>query len=204
MRVVASVLAVTALVLSGCIQAPAGTTLGTSPSATPSAAASAAPSPTASATPSPTNSRQARWQTYVSTRWAYSIGYPGDWYNLASFGLPDTQKYFANENVGAPLEMSSTGVWESIEVQTNTASCPPSYLSDSVLRQSPITVGGVPATRLVINMTAAAAEASYITGVWVKRNGRCYSIQFLSQTAAARDANAGLADQIIASFRFLG
>jgi hypothetical protein len=196
MRVVASVLAVTALVLSGCIQAPAGTTLGTSPSATPSAAASAAPSPT--------NSPQARWQTYISTRWGYSNGYPGDWYNLPSSGLPDTLKYFANENVGAPPEMSATGVMESIEVQTNTASCPPSYLSDSVIRQSPTTVGGVPTTRLVIDSIPSGAEAAYITGVWVKRNGRCYSIQFLSQTAAARDANAGLADQIIASFRFLG
>ena len=185
MRVVTSLLAVTALVLAGCIQAPAAATLGISPSAT----------------PSPTNSPQARWQTYVSTRWGYSIGYPGDWHNLAGFGVPDTQKYFANENVGAPLEMSSTGVWETIEVQTKTTSCPRSYVSNSVIRQSPTTVGGVPTTRLVVNMTAAAAEASYITGVWVKRDGRCYSIQFSSPTAAARDANAGLADQMIASFR---
>jgi hypothetical protein len=120
-----------------------------------------------------------------------------------NFGAPDTGKYFSNENVGAPLEMSSHGVWETAEVQSNpTGSCPPSYVSRYVVRQSPTTVDGVATTRYVINQTPSGAEAAYLIGVWVTHGGSCYSIQFVSLTPSARDANADVADQAIASFKF--
>ncbi len=165
----------------------------------PSATASVSPS----ATPSPSRTAQPGWKTYVSARWGYSIDYPGDWYNLANFGPPDTQKYFSNENVGAPLEMTARGVWETIEVRAHpTGSCSPPYVSMYVIRQSSTTVDSVATTRYVINLTRSGSEAAYISGVWVMHSGSCYSIQFLSSTPSARDANAGVADQTIASFKF--
>jgi hypothetical protein len=63
---------------------------------------------------SPRHTPPPGWKTYVSARWGYSIDYLGDWYDLANFGAPDTQKYFSNENVRAPLEMTARGVWETI------------------------------------------------------------------------------------------
>ena len=70
------------------------------------------------------------------------------------------------------------------------------------VRQSPTTVDGVATTRYVINMTPSGGEASYGIGVWVHHGGSCYSIQFDSPTASTRDANAGIDDQAIASFKF--
>jgi hypothetical protein len=180
------------LVLTSCGSSQATTS--------PSATASVSPS----ATPSPSHTAQPGWKTYVSARWGYSIAYPGDWYDLANFGAPDTQKYFSNENVGTPLQMTQRGVWETIEVQPNpTGSCPPSYVSRSVIGQSPTRVGGVATTRYVINMTpSGGAEAAYINGVWVTHSGGCYAIQFVSLTPTTRDASTGVADQAIASFQF--
>jgi len=179
------------LVLTSCGSSQATTS--------PSATASVSPS----ATPSPSHTAQPGWKTYVSARWGYSIDYPGDWYDLANSGAPDTQKYFSNENVGAPLEMTQRGVWETIEVQPNsTGSCPPSYVSRSVIGQSPTRVDGAATTRYVINMTPSGAEAAYIIGVWVTHSGGCYSIQFLSSTPTTRDASTRVADQAIASFQF--
>lgn len=166
-------------------------------SATPTTSAST------SATPSSSNTPQAGWKTYISARWGYSVDYPSRWYDLPNFGAPDTEKYFSNENVGAPLQMTASGVWETIEVQPNsTGSCPPSYVSKYVVGQSPTTVDGAASTRYVINMTPSGGEAAYIIGVWVIHSGSCYSIQFLSATPSTRDASVGVADQTIASFKF--
>jgi sugar lactone lactonase YvrE len=156
-----------------------------------------------SARPSASHAAQPGWKTYVSGRWGYSIDYPSDWYDLPNSGAPDTQKYFSNEKVGAPLQMTDHGVWETIEVQPNSSgSCAPGSAPKYVIRQSATTVDGEAATRYVIDMTPSGGERAYIISAWVMHGGSCYSIQFLSQTAPTRDANAGLADQAIASFRF--
>jgi hypothetical protein len=155
------------------------------------------------ATPSPSHTAQPGWKTYVNARWGYSIDYPSDWFDLPNFGAPDTEKYFSNEKVGAPLEMFAQGVWETIEVQSNaTGSCPPSYVLQNVVRQSSTSVDSVATTRYVINMTPSGAEAAYTIGVWLMHGGSCFSIEFVSLTPSARDAIAGVADQTIASFKF--
>jgi len=165
----------------------------------PGATASVSPS----GTPSPSHTAQPGWKTYLSARWGYSIDYPADWFDLDNAGAPDTQKYFSNERVGAPLEMTARGVWVTVEVQPNpTGPCPPSYVSKYVVRQSPTTLDSVATTRYVINMTPSGGEAGYIIGVWGMHSASCYSIQFLSTTPATRDALAGTADKLIASFRF--
>lgn len=166
-------------------------------SATPTTSASQ------SATPAPSHTPQPGWRTYISARWGYSVDCPGDWYDLPNFGAPDTQKYFSNENVGAPLEMTARGVWETIGIEANSASpCPPSWVSRNAIRQSPATVDGVAATLYVINMTPSGGEAAYMIGVWVVHSRNCYSIQFQSSTPSTRAASAGVADQTIASFKF--
>jgi hypothetical protein len=161
-------------------------------------------SPTASvgATPSVGHTAQPGWKAYISARWGYSIDYPTGWYDLHS-GAPDTQKYFSNENVGAPLQMSASGVYETIDVEPNQSEpCAPSWASGAAIRQSPITLDGVPTTRYVVNFTPSGAEPFYAVGVWVGHGGRCYGITFLSQNPSARDANIDVDSQAIASFRF--
>ena len=157
---------------------------------------------TATATPSVNHTAQPGWKTYISTRWGYSIDYPTGWYDLHS-GAPDTQKYFSNENVGAPLQMSASGVYETIDVEPNQSEpCAPSWASSAAIRQSPITLDGVPTTRYVVNFTPSGAEPFYAVGVWVGHGGRCYGITFQSQNPSARDANIDVDDQALASFRF--
>ena len=156
-----------------------------------------------SATPSPSHTAQPGWKTYLSARWGYAIDYPADWFDLDNAGAPDTQKYFSNERVGAPLEMTARGVRETVEVQPNpTGPCPPSYVSKYVVRQSPTTLDSVATTRYVINQAPSGGEAGYIIGVWVMHSATCFSIRFVSTTPATRDAIAGTADKVIASFRF--
>jgi hypothetical protein len=157
------------------------------------------------ATPPPSvgHTAQAGWAAYISARWGYSIEYPTRWYDVPNHGAPDTQKYFSNENVGAPLQMSASGVWETIDVEPNQSEpCAPPWASNMAVRQSPITLDGVPTTRYVVNFTPSGTEASYMVGVWVGRGGRCYGITFQSQNPSARDANIDVDDQAIASFRF--
>jgi hypothetical protein len=163
-------------------------------------------SPTASvpptATPSVSHAPKPGWKTYISARWGYSIDYPTSWYDLPS-GAPDTQKYFSNEENAAPLHMSSHGVFETIDVEPNQSEpCAPSWASSAAIRQSPITLDGVPTTRYVVDFTPSGAEASYMVGVWVGHGGRCYGITFQSQNPSARDASIAVDDQAIASFRF--
>lgn len=191
-------LAALALVLISC----GGTQATGSPSVTTSVSPSLTTSVSPSATLSPDHTAQPGWRTYISARWGYSIDYPGDWFDLPNFGAPDSEKYFSNENVGAPLGMSSHGVWETVEVQSNPTDCPPSYVSKYVVRQSPTIVDGTATTRYVMNQTPSGAEPGYIIGVWVAHGGSCYSVQFLSSTPSTRDANAGVADEAITSFKF--
>jgi len=165
----------------------------------PSATTSASPS----VTPSPSHIAQPGWKTYVSARWGYSIDYPTSWYDVPNHGAPDTQKYFSNENVGAPLQMSASGVYETITIGLNqTEPCAPSWASGMAIRQSPITLDGVSTTRYVVNFTPSGTEASYLAGVWVSHSGSCYGITFQSQNPSARDTNIDVADQAIASFQF--
>ena len=156
-----------------------------------------------SATPSPSHMAQLGWKTYVSARWGYSIDYPTSWYDVPNHGAPDTQKYFSNEDVGAPLQMSASGVYETITIgQNQTEPCAPSWASRMAIRQYPITLDGVSTTRYVVNFTPSGTEASYLVGVWVGHSGSCYGITFQSKNPSARDANIDVADQAIASFQF--
>ena len=164
-------------------------------------------SPTASspptATPSASHTPKPGWKTYISARWGYSIDYPASWHDLPNSGAPDIQKYFSNENVGAPLQMSASGVYETITIGPNQSEpCAASWVSSMSIRQSPITLDGVSTIRYVVNFTPSGTEASYMVGVWVGHSGSCYSITFLSLNPSARDANIDVADQAIASFRF--
>jgi hypothetical protein len=156
-----------------------------------------------SATPSPSHTAQPGWKTYVSARWGYSIDYPTGWYDLHS-GAPDTQKYFSNENVGAPLAMSANGVWETITIGLDQSEpCAlrpgPPYV---VISQALITLDNVPTTLYVFNLTSGGTEASYLIAAGASHRGTCYVITFLSLNSAARDANIDVAKQAIASFKF--
>ncbi|HEY3489587.1 MAG TPA: hypothetical protein VGK27_05625 [Candidatus Deferrimicrobiaceae bacterium] len=51
------------------------------------------------------------WKTYTDSISGYSIMIPKDWYDL---GSQSNQKYFANENIGAPLEGSNNLIWLTI------------------------------------------------------------------------------------------
>jgi hypothetical protein len=156
------------------------------------------------ATPSVSHAAQPGWKTYVSARWRYAIDYPTGWYDVPSSGAPDTQKYFSNERVGAPLAMSANGVWETITIGSNQSEpCAPRpgppYV---VISQALITLDSVPTTLYVVNLTSRGTEASYLIAAGASHRGTCYVLTFLSLNSAARDANIDVAKQAIASFRF--
>ncbi len=156
-----------------------------------------ATSPTASVSPDPT----ANWQLYTSSRWGYSIKYPPGWYNLPNFGAPDSEKYFSNENVGAPLQMDKSGVFLAISVTADIASqCRPRELRNSqVATQTSLLISGVAATRYV---TTQVGTGPILTLLAAEQASLCYRFEFISYSPATTATNLPMEDLILTSFRF--
>src|SRR5438270_6815604 len=95
-------------------------------------------------------SRTATWRIYHSSRWGYTVRYPGAWRSLANFGAPDSSKYFANQDVSAPLQMHSGGIWLTIDVQATKPSIPRPP-AETIDAQRTIEVDGVRSTLYSLN-----------------------------------------------------
>jgi hypothetical protein len=162
------------------------------PSPSPSASATATASPSATAVP-------AGWHGYVSPRWLYSLGYPATWYDLPNYGDPSdvAHKSFSNQNVGAPLEMESGGVWFGISVKSPPgSSCGTS--SGANVDAVPITIDGEAATKYLTK------APNYQSSMWasVTHLSWCYEFTFITYSQTTRDQNMSDMNAIVASFRF--
>jgi len=160
------------------------------PSPSPSGSATATASPSATTVPT-------GWRGYVSSHWLYSLAYPATWYDLPNYGVPDSQKYFSNQNVPAPLAMEPGGVWLTISVDPQPgSSC--SSSSDPNAIASPITIDGEATTKYL------TAPPNYQSSMWaaVTHYGWCYKFTFITYSQKTRDQNMGDMDAILTSFRF--
>jgi hypothetical protein len=54
---------------------------------------------------------QEEWNQYQNPTYGFTLQYPPGWFALPNLGAPDTDTYFSNESVGAPMEMSMEGIW---------------------------------------------------------------------------------------------
>jgi hypothetical protein len=161
-------------------------TASATPSPSPSASATATASPSLTATPT-------SWHSYVSPHWLYSVAYPATWYDLPNHGAPDNQKYFSNQNVGAPLEMGSGGVWLTVSVNAHPGSSCDAGMNGPGVTATPISIDGEPAMKYVSNTSVSAA---------VTHKSWCYNFSFFTDSAQTRDRNMNDMNAILASFRF--
>lgn len=143
------------------------------------------------------NPPPAGWMRYTHPKWGYALWYPSTWFELDSFGPRDTAKYFANERVGAPLELDAKGIWLTISVADGACPAPPSPASG----QKQVLVGGQPVTRTSGHSAPPAGEGAWTIGADVPESAKCFSFRYMASTQEARDANLDIADQMISSFR---
>jgi hypothetical protein len=109
--------------------------------------------------------------------------------------VPDTQKYFSNQNVPAPLAMEQGGVWLTISVNLQPGSpCGThSAMRGSDIVTGPITIDGDLGTKW-LSKTSMSASVSHQN--W------CYEFSFITYSGTTRDQNMNDMDAILASFRF--
>ena len=151
--------------------------------------ASRSASPTATAT---------EFKTYTSAKWGWSIDYPASWFDLANFGAPDTDKYFATENVGAPLAMTNNnGLW--LTIRRFAESCQVEYPGD-VAERSSIVVDGAH-TEYIVREPARNSDDMWSASISLYSGGHCYNIGTLAYSRGVLDRNTQLLQQIYKTFR---
>jgi type II secretory pathway pseudopilin PulG len=129
------------------------------------------------------------WSNYTNSKYSYSIKYPNSWFNLPNYGAPDTDKYFSNKNVGAPLEMGSDGIWITIRISDNNdnlslsewASKNPGNPQSEISNVRNVSINGVPAIQQVEDFTKAeGTEGGYSLATYLMKGNTVYSIKNLA------------------------
>lgn len=163
-------------------------------------------SPAADASPTPVS--PGGWPTYVNTAGGYSLSYPPTWYQIPNPNTPnDYPASFSNENAGywprsTPEVGTPNNVFLTVGRDAGSGSC---GSPQSVISSSAVLLGGVPASRYIVNLPPGLGDPdpNYRIVVSAAYKGDCWSLTFDSRTISARDGNAPIDDQIIGSFRFL-
>jgi len=144
----------------------------------------------------------ADWRTYTSPKWGYSIKYPPTWFDVPNRGAPDSDKYFANRDVGAPLQMDSDGVFLGIQVSLRSGtkcSAAPYIQGDAGAGQKELIIDGVTASRYT---TSQKGTGPVFTILDLERPPLCYELRFVSYSIATRDSNLPTEELILSSFKF--
>lgn len=143
-----------------------------------------------------TNSETNDWNNYSNSKYGYSIKYPKDWFNLPNQGAPDTHKYFSNENVGAPLEIGSDGIFIAIEVNENNnglslsewASKAPGNSKSKISNVKNIVINDILAIQQLEDFTKAeGTESGYSLATYLMKGNTVYSIKGLTFNSTASD-----------------
>lgn len=182
--------AVTAALLNatlvGCGRADVGTAVDTQTPTVPTASAARTSPPG----PTPTGDETARWATYTSPVYGYTVKYPSGWYLPTS---PEDQQGFSSENSGGPLGLSPDGIWFDVLV-TNAAQadCPRTNSHDFAASPTATTVDGASAVRF-------DGGSVVVINAW---HGRCYDLWFAVGSYAALKPHLHVIDLIVRSFKF--
>ena len=164
------------------------------PSPSPPAAASSS-SCHAQANPAPS----AGWLTFSSASWCYSVAYPAAWYDLSTLGAPDTEQYFSNEKVGAPLSLTGAGIFLGLSAVPGECPTPGAYYR--VDGQAALDVDGQAVSRTYGYLAPPQSETAWMIYAAIPHGATCYTFRFITLAQAARDHNVAIADKMIASFR---
>jgi hypothetical protein len=162
-----------------------------------SAASSTAPSQTPrGGTSVPTPSAPIGWKTYAAADYGYSLSYPPTWLDAGSFG-PADEHYFSNEQIGSPMQMSSAGIFVGVSANCQVKTGSP----DTLINQTAMVVGGVPAVRYVELVSNIGGQA-FLAVATVKPGTYCYRIFMEALSRATLEANLADFDRMLASVRF--
>ena len=146
----------------------------------------------------------AGWKTFTNRRWGYSLRYPPSWYDLGNAGV-DTQSNLSNQSVGAPLAMTSGGVFLSADVDTGARACFDAQVEPGpVDRRVPVVLGGVDTTLDASSPGPGAHEAVWAITTSALISGVCYHLAFITYDRQTRDASLPVAEAIVGSFTLLG
>lgn len=158
-----------------------------------------------------TNNKTADWNKYSNSKYGYSIKYPKTWFNLPNYGAPDTDKYFSNKNVGAPLEMGSDGIWITITITENNdnlslsewASKTPGNTQSKISNVKDIVINGIPAVQQVEDFTKAeGTEGGYSLATYSVKEKTVYSIKSLTFNSTISDRYKEEYNLMVESFVF--
>jgi hypothetical protein len=142
----------------------------------------------------PAQSPTPAYLAYASSAWLYSLEYPSSWFNLANFGVPSTEKYFSNQQIGTPEQLDANGIWLTITVNAQpTRPCTDSGLVRSDVTQAPITVDG--------ESTSEYSDAGGVSA-FVTHHSWCYTFGFIATGQQDLDQHKAEIDHILLSFRF--
>jgi hypothetical protein len=159
----------------------------------------AAATPAPSASPSPAFG----WTAYANPRWAYTMQYPATWYDVQTASPQDTNKYFSNEHINGPYEMTEAGFWLSIKTfERPGIDCKNEPSRGTTSQQSSATMGGLPATRWVGQSSPGAPERWWTIIYSVSRPKGCHVFEFLTRNQQTRDMVLETADRMISTVKF--
>jgi hypothetical protein len=150
-----------------------------------------------------------KWPAYVSAQWGYALQYPPGWYSLPNHGAPDTDKYFSSRAVSSPQQLGPNDAWLTVRVGAMAdlaAGCGgPNATYGQIVQRTPTTLGGVATTEYLTNpIPGRQGGAGWFVVASALHGGRCYSLQFIFDSAVSRAQNSHPVDRIISTFKFLG
>lgn len=140
------------------------------------------------------SSKMTGWNTYYDSTNKYTIKYPNNWINIQ--GDNNGNKYFSNENVYAPLEMDSNGIWINIDVIDNIDNLTLSdwllrkkiYKGTKILNIENININGIQAIQRIQDATKVEdTEGTYGMYTYFVNNNKIYSISGFSFTKEGFD-----------------
>jgi len=146
---------------------------------------------------------------YTNSKYGYSIKYPSGWFNLPNYGAPDTNKYFSNKNVGAPLEMGSDGIWITIRISDNNDNLSlaewalesPGSPQAKISNVRNISINGVSAIQQIEDFTKAeGTEGGYSLATYLMKGNKVYSIKSLTLDSGTSDQYTDEYNLIVESF----
>lgn len=151
----------------------------------------------ASATQSPslvTQSPIPGYLLYTSSAWLYSFEYPSSWFNLGNSGVPNTVKYFSNQQIGSPQQLDANGIFLRVSIDTqSTHPCANSGPLRPGVSQTPIMVDGESTTEY----SGAQGVSAYVT-----HQSWCYTFGFITTGAQDLAQHKAEIDHVLSSFKF--
>ncbi|MDD3284321.1 MAG: hypothetical protein PHZ07_01880 [Patescibacteria group bacterium] len=156
------------------------------------------------------SSKMTGWNTYYDAKNNYTIKYPNNWISMKD--TSDWIVYFLNENVGAPLEMSSNGIFVVVSANVNSDNL---TLSDwisrekiskgtEILSSENININGIEAIQRIKDATQVEDTSGlYSIHTYFLKDNTIYSIVGMSSDKEGLNKNIEEYKYMVNSFDFV-